>query len=420
LVGEVDVCELDGGSYKLNQKFPASDGCNTCTCKISGDVECTELSCSGSGATCDEKYGCPGDAGIVMPVCDPKQGCVEDSGIVLGTPVCDPKYGCVEDSGIVLGTPVCDPKYGCADGGGGYPYCAYMNRIYRIGDSFRAEDGCNDCSCSYGGIQCTDKACYLPDAAVAPGTCQYAGMVYKSGDGFVADDDCNKCSCTETGVVACSRFPCGDNVNFGDAGSGVVNGGCTLNGKTYAANEWFDRGDNCNKCMCAADGTIQCTGNSCAPTGCTLGNGKLINFGQSVTCEDGCNTCTCDPKGGLSHTTRACAALPTVASCSTTMNPLAFPAPLVYVSGDAVAVTESRCVNGQSSDFSLCFEPISMATYEVDMYVVPSGVTHACSGTERVYSLAPVREAYNSATGQMSGKLALRGNGDAIGYSFGF
>jgi hypothetical protein len=263
--------------------------------------------------------------------------------------------------------------------------------------------------------------CYEPDGSVAPGTCDYAGTLYKPGDWFAANDSCNKCTCKDTSVVECTRSYCNTEAGAGPADAGVYDpngkGGCNYMGKSYRVGDGFGKGDNCNKCQCVADGLIECSSNSCAATGCVFGNSKLVNFGQSVTCEDGCNTCTCDAKGSFTRTTRTCPGVPLVATCGAAMDPLAFPAPLVYVNGSSVGVSESRCVNGQSSDFSLCFD-LSANTYEASLYVVPAGVTHACGGTERVFNLTLVAEAYRSATGQMNGKLLLRGNGDGLGYSF--
>lgn len=37
--------------------------------------------------------------------------------------------------------------------------CQYNGRIYKSGESFPAEDGCNSCSCNNGNIGCTLMAC---------------------------------------------------------------------------------------------------------------------------------------------------------------------------------------------------------------------------------------------------------------------
>ena len=37
--------------------------------------------------------------------------------------------------------------------------------------------------------------------------CEYAGKIYKSGEGFPSDDGCNSCSCVD-GEVACTLMAC--------------------------------------------------------------------------------------------------------------------------------------------------------------------------------------------------------------------
>ena len=42
---DVPLCEVDGELYEPGDSFPASDGCNTCTCMNDGTVACTEMAC---------------------------------------------------------------------------------------------------------------------------------------------------------------------------------------------------------------------------------------------------------------------------------------------------------------------------------------------------------------------------------------
>ena len=39
------TCTYDGATYVPGDSFPATDGCNTCTCMDSGDVACTLMLC---------------------------------------------------------------------------------------------------------------------------------------------------------------------------------------------------------------------------------------------------------------------------------------------------------------------------------------------------------------------------------------
>jgi hypothetical protein len=426
------VCEYEGKGYTLNEKFKAKDGCNTCSCQIDGDVVCTEEDCA-SASTCDEKYGCT-DAGVAT--CDPKYGCSDGANDpVMG---CDPKYGCADASVMDPGT--CDPKYGCGDANAPWcdpkskygcglvnGYCDYFGKLFKPGETFKIDD-CNTCSCEMVGLVCSDKVCYEPDAAVAPGACVYAGAVYKLGEYFSASDHCNKCSCTDKGVVECTQVACNGGPSVGDAGANSCapfscpagKGSCSYQGKTYNVGDGFERGDNCNKCLCVSDGAIECTAASCAPTpGCTIGLTTQLRYEQSVTCADGCNTCTCKPQG-IVQTERACPALPPVTKCDSAMTQLAFPAHLAYQAGDAIAVTDSRCVNGQVNDFALCYDSlVSTMGQEAALYVVPTGTKRACDGTERVYSLTALRDDYISTFMQRVGKIVLRGDGDGFVYQFG-
>lgn len=76
---------------------------------------------------------------------------------------------------------------------------------YKVGDTFKSLDGCNDCSCTASGIMCTQRAC-APD----PGgkTCTYGGKTYKAGEGFKSTDGCNSCGCQADGSVACTEMAC--------------------------------------------------------------------------------------------------------------------------------------------------------------------------------------------------------------------
>ncbi len=49
----VSICTYDSVVYYEGDTFPATDGCNTCTCE-SGNVSCTEMGCDGEGNETDE------------------------------------------------------------------------------------------------------------------------------------------------------------------------------------------------------------------------------------------------------------------------------------------------------------------------------------------------------------------------------
>ncbi len=420
VVGEVDVCEYEGKSYGLNDKFTAKDGCNTCKCTIEGEVECTELAC-GPQTGCDEKEGCY-DAGQPST---PTSCTHEGTTYKPGESFRDEK-NCSSCVCRMDGVAHCEHA-GCGDAGPAtQTACTHEGRTYKLGESFHDEENCSRCVCQADGVNhCEKLTCYEPDAAVAPGTCEYAFKTYKPGDWFVASDNCNKCECTESGVVACTVGGCNDDAGvndggYSDAGVGSDKGTCLVGDKLYRVGEGFAR-DSCNKCTCVSEGFIECTSNSCAPPpGCTLGN-ELFPYGKSVTCDDGCNTCTCQMDSKFSRTERACSALQTIAKCDAASGALHLPAALIYQTGDVLAVSESRCVNGQTNVFSLCYDDLaSTMGNEATVFVTAGTGTRTCSGTERVYSLLPLRDDYRATfPGRTGGKIILRGSGEDLLYQFG-
>jgi hypothetical protein len=72
-------------------------------------------------------------------------------------------------------------------------------------------DVCGCCSCGAGEEMVIDGVphtctggCWAPDAE----TCTYDGRVYEVGDSFPATDGCNHCFCDASGLVACTAMAC--------------------------------------------------------------------------------------------------------------------------------------------------------------------------------------------------------------------
>lgn len=161
--------------------------------------------------------------------------------------------------------------------------CVYGKQTYAVGESFPADDGCNTCSCTSGGlVACTDMAC--------PGGCLYDGVSYQPGDTFWSSDGCNKCSCSEGGMVGCTKMACGGP-------------GCWSEGVYYEPGQSFPAPDGCNTCSCIGNGQAACTLKACVE-GCEY-EGKTYLPGESFPSIDGCNTCTC-LDGGVACTEKAC------------------------------------------------------------------------------------------------------------------
>jgi hypothetical protein len=80
-------CRYDGKIYRIGERFPATDGCNTCSCEAGGAVACTEIACAPSSCLYEGKSYSPGDS---FPASDGCNTCTcGDSGAVGCT-----KIGC--------------------------------------------------------------------------------------------------------------------------------------------------------------------------------------------------------------------------------------------------------------------------------------------------------------------------------------
>ena len=163
-----DTCEFNGNTFDAGDSFPASDGCNTCTCESGGAISCTEAACT-TGCTHNGNLYQPGDT-----FADDCNTCTCEAG------------GNVSCTQIACNEPTT---------------CEYEGTTYNQGDMFDAIDGCNTCECLEDSmVACTDMAC--------PGDCTYNGMDYMVGESFPAIDMCNTCTCDAPGMVTCTQMMC--------------------------------------------------------------------------------------------------------------------------------------------------------------------------------------------------------------------
>ncbi|GMV42495.1 MAG: hypothetical protein AMXMBFR64_42110 [Myxococcales bacterium] len=162
-------CAWGGAWYSYGESFPAGDGCNTCTCSVSG-VGCTKIGCPPpKGCEYNGTWYAVGDTFWAADGCNT---CTCGDGGFVGCT----KMGCVGDGCWVEGT------------------------YYEPGKSFPSPDGCNTCVCQKGGMaMCTLMAC-------AP-VCSYGGKNYEYGETFPSTDGCNTCTCMDGGV-ACTEMAC--------------------------------------------------------------------------------------------------------------------------------------------------------------------------------------------------------------------
>lgn len=212
----LEGCVYDGQSHGFGDEFPATDGCNSCSCTEDG-VLCTEIGC-GSPNTC-EYDGTTYDIGEEFPATDGCNTCTCSADGVLCTEI------------------GCEPNT-----------CEYDGTTYDIGEEFPASDGCNTCDCTEDGVLCTEIGC-LPRI-----TCEYAGTNYDIGEEFTAADGCNTCGCTEDGVV-CTDSACAE--------------GCLVGDRFYEYGDSFLADDGCNTCYCDEEGG-GCSQAECSKPYCLL------------------------------------------------------------------------------------------------------------------------------------------------------
>lgn len=140
--------------------------------------------------------------------------------------------------------------------------CTYGKLVYRSGEGFKSNDGCNSCSCENGQVMCTAMACQnendtnitFPEQITS---CNYNGNNYANGSSFMSPDACFNCVCTN-GSISCKETPLCNKTN-----PTVSTSECTFQGKIYKDGSSFPSGDGCNTCGCSG-GQVNCTLRACA------------------------------------------------------------------------------------------------------------------------------------------------------------
>jgi hypothetical protein len=290
--------------------------------------------------------------------------------------------------------------------------CSYEGQRHAAGDSFAASDRCNTCSCEDdGSVACTERAC-------ADDLCEYGGETHMIGDSFPASDGCNTCLCDKDGKVGCTTKAC------------MGGTGCDFQGQHHATGETFPEETSCNTCTCTESGEVACTrlpcpcnGPDCQPAdSCTMGTRQFAS-GTSVVCPDGCNTCGCDGNG-WSMTDAACQPLPTIEQCDPMEQGPWVQLDELYLDGDALALQLTYGGGCEAHTFKLCWDgtfressPVQATLRVVDT----SEVEDPCDATPtepRVWSLAPLKQAYSEAYQTMTGTILLDFDGEAERYEF--
>jgi hypothetical protein len=191
------VCRQGDQIYQTGDSFPATDGCNTCTCQNSGTIACTNLGCVDNCMSLQAQYS---DAIDLAKSCKPglPGQCTESivEGLTCGcgafanpnqlsaiaaVTAIQKKYQTLACSmGAVCGacrsptTAYCSPKGQCESvyAGEGERACLVGGVIFPSGASGISDPtSCNKCSCSNGQLSCTEIYCPINcPAGTAAGT----------------------------------------------------------------------------------------------------------------------------------------------------------------------------------------------------------------------------------------------------------
>jgi hypothetical protein len=186
------ACVYGGKSYPAGATFPASDGCNVCSCQNTGAVNCTAKACANDCSVIGADY----------------------ASVLKKAKACDPSRG-----GQCTATALSNLPCGCTT-----PVNAQNQEALAQLASLKAQSeaacasACAPCepprpgTCSAGG-SCEEA----PLRARA--SCEIGGVVYASGTSGIPDPrSCNKCSC-EDGLLGCTEIncptPCPSGMEFG-------------------------------------------------------------------------------------------------------------------------------------------------------------------------------------------------------------
>jgi hypothetical protein len=161
-------CKRNNKIYKYGEQWMDDDDCNGCLCHMGG-ITCTEMECLGKNQ---------------------KQKIMNARSTIESTKIAKTKKGECKDN----------------------------NKIYKDGDqwmNFVSDSYCRSlsgttkqlqCTCYKGGITCTYMGCFGKNQKQKSG-CKNNNNIYKDGDKWMHDDGCNMCHCSK-GRSGCTEKDC--------------------------------------------------------------------------------------------------------------------------------------------------------------------------------------------------------------------
>lgn len=179
-------CSYDGRSYQVGDGFPATDGCNSCSCEADGSVGCTERGCE-SCESIATRYGTLTELARRCDPAAPNQctqpvfegllcGC--DTFVAVGAwnqsevDALQQAYSAMNcGAGVTCGACAPPPRAHCSPAGRCVdddepepgPACKVNGVVYPDGASNIPDPvSCNTCVCQAGQLACDNASCPKP------------------------------------------------------------------------------------------------------------------------------------------------------------------------------------------------------------------------------------------------------------------
>ena len=194
-------CIYQGKSYAAGARFPASDGCNSCSCEADGSVACTLIGCQNECGALQSQYAAALER---AKKCNPKSHSIHCQATAAATLPC----GCSTPVDAVNTEAISE-----------------LSALSEQANSACGEALCAPCvpprpgTCSDAG-RCEDAPFSEEPAKAA---CKVGDVVYPNGFTGVPDlDGCNTCTCSDGALSACTKVGCRQHMPDGHGARNAV------------------------------------------------------------------------------------------------------------------------------------------------------------------------------------------------------